>query len=221
MVNLTYKIIGADGAEYGPVTLEELKSWVLEGRVARATQVWRGDLSRWSPASGYAELQTDLERVEVALGVPRASVLQPVGFWVRVGAYLIDVMVLQGIFFAIWGPGPQTLPTTPSGLPDFEAIVREMGPLLSYRMLIQMSYTVLLNGWFGATVGKLALGARIVNVDGSPIGLGKALLRWLATIASNLTFGIGYLMVAFRQDKRALHDLIAATRVVRKPYSSE
>ena len=130
-------------------------------------------------------------------------------------------MVLQGIFFAIWGPGPQTLPTTSSGLPDFEAIAREMGPMLGYRMLIQMFYTVLLNGWFGATVGKLGLGARIVNLDGSPIGLGKALLRWFATIASNLTFGIGYLMVAFRKDKRALHDLLAATKVVRKPYSSE
>ena len=45
-MDMTYKIIGADGAEYGPVTLEELKSWVLEGRVAKATQVWRGDLSR-------------------------------------------------------------------------------------------------------------------------------------------------------------------------------
>ena len=73
---------------------------------------------------------------------------------------------------------------------------------------------MLLNGQFGATLGKFAIGARIVNMDGSPIGFTKAILRWLAMVVSNMTLGIGYLMLAFRSDKRALHDLIAGTRVI-------
>jgi hypothetical protein len=40
-----YKIIGGDGVEYGPATLEELKSWIRDGRVAGMTKVWRNDLA--------------------------------------------------------------------------------------------------------------------------------------------------------------------------------
>jgi len=129
------------------------------------------------------------------------------------GAYLIDIIVLQGIFIAIWGTPPPT-PVTPSGFPDFEAMVRDLAPRISYEMLIIIGYNVFMNGQFGATLGKLAIGARIVNVDGSAIGFGKALLRWLAMILTNITLGIGFLIVAFRSDKRALHDFIAQTKVV-------
>ena len=40
-----YKIIGGDGAEYGPASLDELKIWIGDGRVAGSTQVWRNDLA--------------------------------------------------------------------------------------------------------------------------------------------------------------------------------
>jgi len=214
-MELTYKIIGADGAEYGPVPLDELKNWVLDGRVAGPTHVWRNDLSRWSPASGYTELQPELEKVAEELGQSKPGEARAIGFWPRVGAYLIDLMVLQGIFLAIWGPAP-ALPSTPSGLPDFEAIYRQLGPLLTYRILIQMGYTVLLVGQFGGTLGKLAIGARIVSVDGTRVGFARAFFRWAATILTQLTVGIGFLLVALRPDKRALHDLLAGTKVVAK-----
>src|SRR5947209_66136 len=124
-MEVTYKIIGGDGAEYGPVALEELRRWVLDGRVGICTQVWRSDLSRWAPASGYSELAGELGKVSAVLAQSAERVGQPVGFWARLGAYLIDVMVLQGIFIAIWGSPPPT-PMTPSGFPDFEAIAREL-----------------------------------------------------------------------------------------------
>jgi uncharacterized RDD family membrane protein YckC len=62
----------------------------------------------------------------------------------------------------------------------------------------------------------MVIGAKIVNVDGSKIGYLTAFLRVLASILSVLTLGIGYLMVAFREDKRALHDLLVGTRVIYK-----
>ena len=103
---------------------------------------------------------------------------------------------------------------TPSGFPDFEAMARELLPRLAYQMLIIVAYNVFMNGQFGATLGKFAVGARIVNLDGSAIGFGKALLRWVAMLITNMTLGIGFLIVAFRPDKRALHDFLAGTRVV-------
>jgi len=60
----------------------------------------------------------------------------------------------------------------------------------------------------------MAFRARIVNLDGSRIGFGRALLRWLGSVLNGMTLGLGFLVVAFRADKRGLHDLIAGTKVV-------
>ena len=54
----------------------------------------------------------------------------------------------------------------------------------------------------------------VVVVVGLASDLGPG--RMLATIVSTLTLGVGYLMVAFREDKRSLHDLIVGTRVIYK-----
>jgi uncharacterized RDD family membrane protein YckC len=61
------------------------------------------------------------------------------------------------------------------------------------------------------------VGIRVVGVDGAPLTVGSALLRYLAYYVSLLPLGFGYLMAALRRDKRALHDLIAASRVERLP----
>jgi hypothetical protein len=55
-VETTYSIIGADGQQYGPVTLSQLKSWIAEGRVTGNTQVSRNDQGSWLPAAQWAEL---------------------------------------------------------------------------------------------------------------------------------------------------------------------
>jgi hypothetical protein len=49
-------MIGADGVEYGPVTLEEFRSWAKEGRVVGSTQVRRTGDESWSTASSFPEL---------------------------------------------------------------------------------------------------------------------------------------------------------------------
>ena len=53
----TYKILGGDGQEYGPASLEQMLAWVREGRVNAATQVWRNDQSAWLSAAQLPELQ--------------------------------------------------------------------------------------------------------------------------------------------------------------------
>ena len=71
--------------------------------------------------------------------------------------------------------------------------------------------------WFfhaiwGATPGKLSLGIRVVNAKGERrLGIVRGFVRAIASELSTLTFLIGYIIAAFRPDKRALHDLIAGT----------
>ena len=59
----------------------------------------------------------------------------------------------------------------------------------------------------------MVFGLKVLTEDGEPIGLDKAVLRYIGLWINILTLGIGYLMIAFRKDKRGLHDLIAGTVV--------
>ena len=93
---------------------------------------------------------------------------------------------------------------------------------LAGQLLIQAGYYIifiLFNGFFlmkfGATPGKMALGLKVVSPDGSTIGGGKAFGRTFAEILSGLICNIGYIIAAFDGQKRALHDHIAGTRVIR------
>ena len=52
----TYKVIGNDGQEYGPVDLATVRAWVAEGRIASDTQVQAVGTTEWKPASDFPEL---------------------------------------------------------------------------------------------------------------------------------------------------------------------
>lgn len=222
-MDIHYKIIGGDDVEYGPTTLAELKSWIRDGRVAAMTKVWRSDLSIWSPADRYTELLEDLARQNAALQTVIDRARPAAGFWTRLAAYLIDLFVLSLIFSFVWTPLADArhwaVPEFPVNLTDaaMQRYWQEMGAwqdkALPVFLPIFLLYTVLLTGRFGATLGKMLLRVKITRLDGSPIGYNRALLRWLASLLSNVLF-FGYILVGLRPDKRGLHDLLAGTKVV-------
>ncbi len=57
-MDLTYKVRGTDGSEYGPATLEQLNTWLREGRVQPQSEVLRSDQTTWATAASFAELST-------------------------------------------------------------------------------------------------------------------------------------------------------------------
>ncbi len=65
-----------------------------------------------------------------------------------------------------------------------------------------------------AILKKQFLGLKIVDVNGNKISAGKSWLRYLGYILSGIMY-IGYIMVAFTEGKRGLHDFIANTYVVK------
>jgi uncharacterized RDD family membrane protein YckC len=83
----------------------------------------------------------------------------------------------------------------------------------AFRFLASPCYFVFLHWARGQTLGKMAFHIRVVSRDGGPLSFGQAALRHLGSWLSAAILGIGYLVAAFRADKRALHDLIAGTRV--------
>lgn len=89
---------------------------------------------------------------------------------------------------------------------------------MSYIVLLAIVVvTIYMNGVKGGTPGKLMLGLRIQNEERELIGIPGAMLRYVGSIISTLTLGIGYIMIAFTEKKQGLHDKIAGTFVVRKP----
>jgi hypothetical protein len=55
-----YKIIGADQKEYGPVTADQMRQWIREGRVGPQTSVLSEGGATWQPLSSFAEFAGDL-----------------------------------------------------------------------------------------------------------------------------------------------------------------
>ena len=68
----TYKMIGADGAEYGPVALTDFQGWVREGRVDGMTHVLRSDQEGWTTAASLPELGVR-DRIDGAAATPDSA----------------------------------------------------------------------------------------------------------------------------------------------------
>jgi uncharacterized RDD family membrane protein YckC len=227
-MELEYKIIGGDGAEYGPAALDEIKGWIRDGRVAGSTRVWRSDTSSWLSADRYAELQPHLSDLYAATRRFISQGLRPAGFWARLGGYIVDHIILVIIFSVLWEPiatwqhwellpplVPQVL--TDASIQQFrDSFTTWSRDAMLVYFPIFLAYDVLFNGTFGATPGKMAIGAKILMLDGSPIGYWTAFVRWIGARLSDFLLGVGYLFIVVRPDKRALHDLIASTKVVYK-----
>jgi uncharacterized RDD family membrane protein YckC len=133
------------------------------------------------------------------------------GFWIRVGAKIIDQILLQiaaSLAGFVVGMGM-------SGNSPSESLARNVAATI-LGMLLSLVYSVWFLGKYGATPGKMVCGLKVVTAEGGPISYGRACGRFFAEILSGLILGIGYLMVAFDEEKRALHDRICNTRVVKK-----
>ena len=83
-----------------------------------------------------------------------------------------------------------------------------------------MPYLAAYDTWFigkyGATPGKMACKLKIVVEDGSRVSYLRAFGRHFAKYLSAMILLIGYIMAAFDDQRRTLHDRICETRVVRK-----
>lgn len=127
------------------------------------------------------------------------------GFWIRFCAKVVDAIILnifQRILIMITGVQQQT--------------PREIWAVAGVGLIINAAYVIYFTGKSGATPGKMACKIQVICADGSPMTYGRATGRFFAEWLSALTLLIGYIMAGFDEEKRALHDRICDTRVVRK-----
>lgn len=156
-----------------------------------------------------------LSRV-MASGAPVTSKWHYGGFWIRFVARLIDgvtigiaqaciALVVFGTFGAQFIPGA-TRSAPASLLLGFQ--------LISYAIAIL--YEVAFLRYQGATLGKMALGLKVVRSNGESLGWGISVGRYFMYFVSGMILLIGYIMAGFDDEKRALHDRVCDTRVIYK-----
>lgn len=137
------------------------------------------------------------------------------GFWIRLGARVIDTIILQvANYIVVAGIALVfAIDVKPSSPGQFTAMTLLQ---LAIALVLGLSYEVWFLGNHSATPGKMICGLKVVRPDGEKISYMRALGRYFATGLSAAIIGIGYIMAGFDSEKRALHDRVCDTRVVRR-----
>jgi uncharacterized RDD family membrane protein YckC len=141
------------------------------------------------------------------------------GFWQRYMAFAVDSLILffiMAIFIVLgfaaveWGSaGGRALP--------FLRQVRIILPIfLPLGFVLAITYFTVFHGAGGQTFGKMIFGLRVVRADGKALSFLRAFARAIAYTVSALPLFLGFFWVIFNSKKRAWHDWIARTMVVRE-----
>ena len=152
------------------------------------------------------------------------------GFWLRLVAVIIDGIVIGCIQSLVFVPmlaavgfgiasNIESMDMQDSGdiMGMVGVIVAALSAYWVLAMCIQILYFSLMeSSKFQGTLGKMALGIKVTDMNGAKLDFVKAFLRNLCKIISNFTLLIGYIMAGFTEKKQALHDMIASTLVVKK-----
>jgi uncharacterized RDD family membrane protein YckC len=140
---------------------------------------------------------------------PEEYALEYAGFWIRLGAAIIDFIILLillyligFVFKAAWFNVPEW-----SLIPLYSCIF----------WALDIIYFVAFCAWRGQTPGKILTGIKIIRTDSSPVTWQYSLLRYLGGIISTIIVFIGFILIAFDTRKQGLHDKIADTYVVKLP----
>ena len=129
----------------------------------------------------------------------------------RLAAYVIDALMI-GVLFAIGAGVFEYLVQNVLGV-DFDLGDHPLASSLAFLAWSFLYFAVPLAA-SGRTFGSAVLGLRVVRADGRDLDPRHAVVRTLAFPLSFLLFGLGFVLILFQRERRALHDIIAGTAVV-------
>ena len=166
----------------------------------------------------YAAPETDLIYPETG---QKIYITGYAGFWRRWAALILDSLLMNVVGFVVGlvfgmviasmgqagGRGGDQISPAQGGLMVLMYVILIVVNLL-YFVGMETSASQ-------ATLGKMALGIKVCDLQGRRITRGQAVGRYFGKIVSGLILGIGYIMAAFTEKKQALHDMMAGTLVVK------
>jgi len=158
--------------------------------------------------------RTDQESRVVSTTVPaeelKDELISYAGFWKRIAAWFIDLIILLAImciFAFIFFTDEADSAAVLQGKYSFWGII-----------ITWLYYALMESSATQGTLGKIALGIKVTDLNGHKIGFGKATGRHFSKLASSIILCIGFIMVAFTQKKQGLHDIMAGCFVVNRSF---
>lgn len=129
----------------------------------------------------------------------------------RFAAMLLDNLIIFGVFIFL------CLFAVPFALAKNENVALGVFFVaIGLGMIVSLLYEPLMLARDGQTLGKKALGIRVVRNDGSAISTGQAWGRMLGRVAAGMVVSVfEYVPAFFTKERQTIHDMIAGTRVVR------
>ena len=149
-----------------------------------------------APEGGAAPLDATASAAATPPPAPtpmELATLPRAGFWIRMLALLIDLVLVSFALSAIEHHGTDGL------------------------LLVLATYGALMWKLRGTTVGGIICHLRVVRIDGQPVSWETAILRALGCFLSLIAAGLGFFWIAFDRERQAWHDKIAGTVVVLTP----
>jgi uncharacterized RDD family membrane protein YckC len=128
--------------------------------------------------------------------VVSAATLPRVGFWLRLAASVLDAVlvgIVCGMISSIWHR------------------------FASAYLLWFVVYCVGMWALKGTTIGGIICGLKVVRLDDRPLDWGVAIVRALGGFLSLVVAGLGFIWVAFDDERQSWHDKIAGTTIVKVP----
>jgi uncharacterized RDD family membrane protein YckC len=156
------------------------------------------------------------------------------GFGQRLLAFIIDGIIIGIVYTVVLTPimtviglGIASEAQNMSSMTEDEAAAATVGMVGSILAVVGTAiiaiyaiqllyYSIMESSKLQASVGKLAMGIKVVDLSGNRISFGTAFIRAIGKVLSGMIMYIGYLMAAFTEKKQGLHDMIASTLVVKK-----
>jgi len=218
-----------DRVKQGPLDEYALRQKFSSEQLPPTTLVWQKGQEQWLPAKQVPAFES-IWRVGSVPNSPVESTNQPsppsityAGFWKRTAAFLIDSVVLSLVYapiylYLLYYPAMEKLN---SGIaPSERELVQFLWAYFLSSFLLCLFLWIYSAGMESSskqgTLGKIALGIQVTDINGNRISFWRATGRNCAKLLSVLIMYMGFLMAAFTDRKQTLHDVMSGCLVINK-----
>jgi len=157
-----------------------------------------------------------LREGSVTFATAPPSEMRYAGFWIRVGAYLIDQAILMIVSLPLTILFTVKAQQALQGGMNWASYFANLGASSAVSTVVSLLYNWLFVGRYAATPGKMILRIKVVTANGGKVTYLRAFGRFWGHLVSGLPCMFGYLMPIWDAEKRALHHHLCNTRVVYK-----
>ena len=175
------------------------------------------------PAPGYSGPPPAMQQYQV----PPAVQTSYAGFWIRLVSRIVDgiivgipIVIAFAIVAALSGGALSAASNSDQNTQNAAAGVAggAFGLVYLLALVLVVGYQVYFWGTSGQTIAMRLFHLKLVDANtGAPIGIGRAVVRWLMTLVNSWACYVGWIWVAFDARKQGWHDKVANSVVLSIP----